>query len=65
VAFFFFCSCPKNLPEAKLKSFRLIVLAKETSRQPNVDCVMWFLMVPLMLTYYEKEQAEQGKMQNA
>lgn len=27
-----FCSCPKNLPEAELKSFGLIALAKEISR---------------------------------
>ena len=28
-----FCPCPKNLSEAKLKSFELMALAEETSRQ--------------------------------
>ena len=33
-----FCLCPKNLPDAKLKSFGLILLAEEISRQPSTDC---------------------------
>lgn len=28
--------CPKNVPESKLESFRLILLSEEISRQPNV-----------------------------
>jgi hypothetical protein len=36
-----FCPCPKkNLPEAKLKSFGLMVLAEEISRQPSIKSVM-------------------------
>lgn len=31
-----FCPCPKNLPEAKLKSFGLVTLEKENSRQPSI-----------------------------
>ena len=31
-----FFPCPKNLPEAKLKSFGLVALAEEISRQPKV-----------------------------
>lgn len=35
-----FCPCPKNLPEAKLKSFVLMALAENISRQPHTDCAM-------------------------
>jgi hypothetical protein len=27
-----FCHCPKNLPEAKVKRFKLIALTKEVSK---------------------------------
>ena len=36
----------------------------EISRQPNIDSVLWLLVVTLMQIYNEKEQAEHGKMQN-
>lgn len=52
----------KNLPEAKLKSFRLMVLAEEISTQPGIDCVMWLLVVTLM--HNENEEAIQGKIEN-
>lgn len=55
------CPFPKNIPKAKLKSFRLIVLAEEISRQHNIDSVGWILLVTLMQLYNEKEQAKQGK----
>jgi hypothetical protein len=65
-----FCPCltsplhkKRNLSEAKLKSFGLMTLA-EISRQPNIDSVLWLLVVTLMQIYNEKEQAEHGKMQN-
>ena len=32
-----FCLCPKNLPETKLKSFGLMLLA-EISEQQSIDC---------------------------
>lgn len=35
-----FCPCPKNLLEAKLKSFGLISLAEEIPRQLSIDSVM-------------------------
>lgn len=35
-----FCSCPKNLPEVKLKSIIFISLAEEISRKPNIDSVI-------------------------
>ena len=31
-----FCPCPKSLPEAKVKRFRLISLAKEISKQFSI-----------------------------
>lgn len=54
-------ACPKNLPETKLKSFRLMVLA-EVSRQPSVDFVMWLLVVTFMQIYNEKEQVGQREI---
>lgn len=37
---YFFCPHPKNLPEAKLKSFGLMALAEEISRLPSIDCLV-------------------------
>jgi hypothetical protein len=37
------CLSPKNLPEAKLKSFRIILLPEEILRQPNIDFVTLLL----------------------
>lgn len=35
-----FCPCPKRLPEARLKSFRLTELAEEISKYPSINsCV--------------------------
>lgn len=56
-----FWPCPKNLPEAKLKTNGQISLANEISRQHNIDSVGWILLVTLMQLYNEKEQAKQGK----
>ena len=35
-----FCPCPKSLPEAKVKSFGLIPLAEEISKQGSANCVI-------------------------
>jgi hypothetical protein len=40
------------------------VLAEEISKQPSVDCVVGLLVAGFMQIYNEKEQAEQGKIQN-
>lgn len=56
-----FCPCPKHLPEAKLKSYVLTVLAKEISNPPSVDCVMWLKVAVLTLIYNKTEQDKQGK----
>lgn len=44
-----------------MSSFGLSPLAEEISKQPSTDSVV----VTLMTIYNEKEQAEQGKLQNA
>ena len=36
-----FCPYQKSLHEAKVKSFGLITLAGEISKQPSIDSVMW------------------------
>ena len=35
-----FCFCPKSLPEAKVKRFRLIALTKEVSKQPAINFIV-------------------------
>lgn len=47
------CPCPKNLPEAKLKSFGLIASTEETS-------VVWLLVFTPMEIYNEREQEKEG-----
>jgi hypothetical protein len=45
-----FCHCPKKLilSETKWKTFGLMALAEEISRQPSIDCVACFLVATLM-----------------
>jgi hypothetical protein len=43
-----FCSRPKNLPEAKLKGIGLMFLTEETSRQPNIDSLVWLFVITLL-----------------
>lgn len=59
-----FCLFPKNLPEAKSKSFGVISFAEEISRQSTIDSVMWLLVVTVVQIYSEKKQAKQEKLQN-
>ena len=40
----FYALVQKTLPETKLKSFGLTVLAEEISRQPNFGYVAWLLV---------------------
>jgi hypothetical protein len=35
-----FCHCLKSLPEAKVKSFKLITLTKEVSKKPSRNFVL-------------------------
>ena len=34
-----FCPCLKSWPETNVKSFKLILLTEEISKQPNIDSV--------------------------
>ena len=38
-----FCPCPNNMPEAKLKSFGLMVLAEEISKLPMLHGYYWLV----------------------
>jgi hypothetical protein len=44
-----------HLPEAKLKSYGLMALAVEISKQPSIDQVAWLLMTTLRQIYNEME----------
>lgn len=62
------CSCFlllfKNLPEDKLKSFKLMVLAEDILRQPTINCTAWLTVATFMHISNEKRQAEKGKIQD-
>ena len=58
------CLCQKSLPESKVKSFGLILLAEEISKQPSIDSIVCLLAITLMKISNEKEQAEKVKLQN-
>ena len=47
-----------------MKRFGLIPLAEEISKQPSIDSVMWLLELILIKIYNDKDQAEQGNIQN-
>lgn len=47
-----------------MKSFKFIPWAEEISKQPSIDSVVWLLVLTLMKIYNEKNQAEQGILQN-
>ena len=55
---------PLSEESDKVKSFGLISSAEEIPKQPGIDSVVGLLVVSLMKIYNEKEQAEQGKLQN-
>ena len=55
---------PLSEESDKVKSFGLIPSAEEIPKQPGIDSVVGLLVVSLMKIYNEKEQAEQGKLQN-
>ena len=53
-----FFPCLKNPPEAKVKkTFRLIALAKEISKQPDINSVVWLLKFTLMKSVLMKEES--------
>lgn len=53
-----FCSCPKNLFEAKLKCNGLISLGEEISMQ-HIDSAALLLVITLRQVYNEREQLGQ------
>ena len=57
-----FCSHPKCLWEAKLKSYGLTALAEVIFRLPITDCVVWLLVAILTKIYTENGQASQEKV---
>lgn len=59
---FFFLTCPKTLPEAKLKSFGLMVLAEEIVKLYSIDSVMWLFLFTLRRLKRNKLSKEKGKM---
>lgn len=52
-----FCH-PKNLPEVKLKSLVLLLLAERMERQPQIDYILWLLLITHMQIYNGKQQTE-------
>ena len=59
-----FRPCLKSLPEATLKSLGSMVVAKDTSKQPNIDSAMWLVVFTPMKIYNQKEHAGQVKNTN-
>ena len=55
------CPCSKNLLEATLKSFGLMTLAEEISRESSTDSVIQLLVITLMQIYNKMKEAEQKK----
>jgi hypothetical protein len=49
-----FCPCLKNLPEAKVKRFILIVLTKEISKNPSRNIVFWLSLMKSILNKHSK-----------
>ena len=45
-----------------IEEFGLVALAEEISRQPGIDCVVWFSMITLLQIYNEEEQVGQGEI---
>lgn len=57
-----FCSSPKNLPKAELKSNGLISSVQEISRQSNIGSATWLLITSMPINN-AKEQAMQKEIQ--
>lgn len=54
-----FCPCPKSLPEAKVKRFRLITLTMEVSKKPSFN---FALLIASILIKHSKLRVK--KLQN-
>lgn len=53
------CPYPKNLPEVNTK--RLISLAEAVSKQHNIECVAWLLLITLIQVNCSKGQVSGEK----
>ena len=49
-----FCPCLKSLPEAKVKTLRLIALTKEVSKKPSREFVLWLSLTKRSLNKHSK-----------
>ena len=56
-----FSLCLKSLPEAKVKTFTLIELTKEISRQFSMDSVPWLTLMKSVLIKGSKLRKEKCK----
>lgn len=65
-------SLPKNMAAfalilkvfLRLKRLGLVTLAEKISGQPNIDCVLWLVVIALMAIHTENERAGQREIQN-
>jgi len=59
---YFFWSCLKSLPEAKMKRLRLTALTKEVSEMLSRDFVLWFSLLKSILNKHSKLRKEKYKI---
>ena len=57
-----FCHCLKRLTKAKVKRFILITSAKEVSKKPNKDFVLWLSLMKRILNKHSKMRKEKYKI---
>ena len=60
-----FSHCCKSLPEDKVKRFRLLAMAKEISKQPSIDSILWlpvFTLTKNVLVKWSKLSKKKYKM---
>ena len=57
-----FCPHLESLPEAKVKKFLLIALAKKVSEKPSIDFVFWFTLMKTVLVKHSKHRKEKYEM---
>jgi hypothetical protein len=57
-----FCPCLKSLPEAKVKTLRLILLTKEVSETSIIDFVLWISLMKSILRKHSKLRKEKYKI---
>jgi hypothetical protein len=58
-----FCLCLKSVSEVMVKRFKLIAFAKEISKQPSINSVLWTTLMKIILIKHNK-QRKKKKIQN-